>query len=133
MAVFCLAEFSLFYFDRSIVTLHRRASVTPPSPPLDFVLIVFPPCEYRISSLNFFVTVRLWEPYERNEKINIGGHHARFGDKLCRDHAIFPNLVIVAVVGSFTFEEKLKPFENWKKYAVIKFNLNIITVENLSR
>ena len=49
------------------------------------------------------------------------------------DHAILPNLVIVAVVGSFTFDEKLKPFDHWKKYAVIKFNLNIITVENLSR
>ena len=41
--VFWLVEVSLFCFDRSVVTLHRRASVTPLSPPLDFVLSVFPP------------------------------------------------------------------------------------------
>ena len=39
-AVFCLAEVSLFCFDRSVVTLHRRASVTPPFPPLDFLLSI---------------------------------------------------------------------------------------------
>ena len=30
-----------------------------------------------------FEKVRLWEPYARNAKKQIGGHHARFGDKLC--------------------------------------------------
>ena len=56
----CLSSGGLFVrFDRSVVTL-RRASVTPPSPPSDFLLSinVFPCitctfrgyCEYRISS-----------------------------------------------------------------------------------
>ena len=31
--VFCLVEVSLFSFDQIVVTLHRRALVTPPSPP----------------------------------------------------------------------------------------------------
>ena len=30
----------MFCFDRSVVTLHRRASITPPSPPLDFLLSI---------------------------------------------------------------------------------------------
>ena len=38
--VFFLAEVSLFCFDRSVVTLQRRASITPPSPPLDFLLSI---------------------------------------------------------------------------------------------
>ena len=38
--VFCLAEVSLFCFDRSVLTLHRRASIPPPSPPSDFLLSI---------------------------------------------------------------------------------------------
>ena len=38
VAVFCLVEVSLFCFDTSVVTLYTRASVTPPSPPSNFLL-----------------------------------------------------------------------------------------------
>ena len=35
LTVFCLVEVSLFCFN-----WHRRALVTPPSPPLDFLLLI---------------------------------------------------------------------------------------------
>ena len=38
VVVVCLAEVNLFCFDRSVVTLLRRESATPPSPPSDFLL-----------------------------------------------------------------------------------------------
>ena len=59
--VFCLVEVSLFCFERSVLTLFRRASVSPPSPGLSpiFYFQCFPftqvcftnYCEYCISSL----------------------------------------------------------------------------------
>ena len=56
VAVFCLAEVSLFCFDRSVVTLLRRASITT-VPSLRFSTQCFPftlasYCEYRISSFS---------------------------------------------------------------------------------
>ena len=36
----------------------------------------------RSEFIKTFVRVRLWKPYARNAN-KIGGHHARFGDKLC--------------------------------------------------
>ena len=42
LAVFCIAEVSLSCFDRSVATLHRRASVyTTFRPPFDFLISVF--------------------------------------------------------------------------------------------
>ena len=66
--VFCLAQAHLFGFDRSVVTLLRRASVTPPSRPSDLLLSVFSLyplfasyCKYNISSYSsinvFSITV----------------------------------------------------------------------------
>ena len=40
------------------------------------------------------------------------------------DHAKLPNLVIVAIVGFIYFWRKIKPFDHWKKDAMMKFNLN---------
>ena len=41
VAVFCLVEVSQFWFDQSVVILYRRVSVTPSSPPSDFLLSLF--------------------------------------------------------------------------------------------
>ena len=41
VAVVCLSEVNLFCFDQSVVTPFRRASVTHPSPPSNFLLSVF--------------------------------------------------------------------------------------------
>ena len=56
--VFCLAEVSLFCSDRSVVTLHRRASVTPLSTPLVFLLpiSVFPePSLHELMRISFLI------------------------------------------------------------------------------
>ena len=53
-SVAAVVLFSLLSFDRSVVTLYRRASVTPSSPPSDFLLSVFSPYPRELLRISYF-------------------------------------------------------------------------------
>ena len=74
MAVFCLAEVSLFCFDRSVVTLLRRASVTPPYPPSHFLLSVLPlPLTSRVTANTVFLVLMVAPSMQLWCSLRVGG------------------------------------------------------------